>query len=192
MDRFVDVETVFPRRRLLGKRSNPGDDFAGSISVCSDQHGRLTGFLQLRSGKPAQAGICVIDHRAERLINLMTDRRRHLTQSRHPRHMRQLRSRFKQGLLCLLALGHIPAGPHVFNEIAACVDNGMAYCVKELDRAVRKKDPEVRLEVTPFTDCSVHPVDEPAGETLLLTVHPPPDRSPTSGDVLRMSAWALR
>src|SRR5215510_1373203 len=111
MYRVVDIKPVLPRWRFLDQRANPGDNFAGSMTVCNDQRGRLTRFLQVMSGKPAQASAGVVDHGGERLIDFMSNRRSHLSQRCHSRNMGQLRLRLLQRLFRSLALGHVAHDP---------------------------------------------------------------------------------
>src|ERR1700757_2616827 len=105
---LVDVDPVFLRRSLLGKGPNPLDDFTGSMSVSADHFGRIPRFLQVISCKPAQRSAGVIHNRGERLIDLMRDRGRHLSQGCNPRDMRKLSLCLAQGLLGALALRYIP------------------------------------------------------------------------------------
>src|SRR6266478_5227819 len=105
---FIDIQPSLLRRSFLDEGADPADDFAGSMAVCDDERRRLPGLLQVVSRKPAQTGAGVIHNRAERLVELVRNRGRHLSQSRHPSDMRQLRLRLTQRFFGLLALNKLP------------------------------------------------------------------------------------
>ena len=100
---MIDVHPVFLRRSFLRKGPNAVDDFTRSSSVCPDQFGRLPRLLDVTGGEPAQTGVNTIHNRAERLIDFMRDRGRHLSQGRHSCHMREFRLRTKQCFFRTLA-----------------------------------------------------------------------------------------
>ena len=95
------------QRRFLDQRANPSDDFAGSMTVGNDKRGGLTRFLQVMSGKPAQAGAGIVDHCGKRLIDFMSDGSSQLSQRRHARDVGQLHPCMVQGLFGPLALGDV-------------------------------------------------------------------------------------
>ncbi len=78
-DGVVHIDPVLARRRLLGQGANPGDDFAGSVTVGDDELGALPRLLQVLSREPVHARRGVVDHGGERLVDFMTDRGRQLS-----------------------------------------------------------------------------------------------------------------
>ena len=48
MNRFVDIEGILPRRRLLDESADPADDVYGSSAFVDGIAERLPGFLQIR------------------------------------------------------------------------------------------------------------------------------------------------
>jgi hypothetical protein len=83
-DHLVDVQLVLARRRLPDERTHPADDVAGSSPVPDYPIKGLPNLLQLRwlHIEPAQSGLCVGDHRGDRLIDLMGDGGRQLPHGR--------------------------------------------------------------------------------------------------------------
>jgi len=73
-----------PRRRILDQRADPAEDFTGPATLLDDGIDRLASFVENRwlDVKPAQSGIRVGDHRANRLIDFMGDRGRELSHGR--------------------------------------------------------------------------------------------------------------
>ena len=121
---LVDVQLILARRRLRDERANPADDVAGSSPIADDPIKRLPNLLRIGwlHIEPAQSGLCVGDHRGDRLIDLMGDRGRQLPHGRDAIGVRERLSFF----LRPPAFGHIHQGPHEFDHIAGWAENRVA------------------------------------------------------------------
>ena len=133
-DRIVDVQLVLAWCRLRDERANSADDIAGSSPLLDDPIKGLPNLLRIRwlDIEPAQSGLCVGDHRRDRLIDLMGDRGRQLP---HRRDAIGVRERLSF-LLRTPAFGHIHHGPHEFDDMAGCAENRVANGLDLSDLAV--------------------------------------------------------
>src|SRR5262245_64199125 len=87
---LVDVEPIFLRRSLFNQGANSGDDLARSLSVIHYKGNRISRFFQVSYIKPAQTGAGIVNKCAERLINFVGNRGRHLYQRSPPRYVSTL------------------------------------------------------------------------------------------------------
>jgi hypothetical protein len=152
-DRIVDVQPILARLRLRDERANPTDDVAGSSPIADDPIKRLLNLLRVRwlHIEPAQSGLCVGDHRGDRLIDLMSDRGRQLPHGRDAIGVRERLSLF----LRPPAFGHIHHGAHEFDHIAGWTENRVADGLDLSDLAVRMHNSIAYVPIYLFADCSL-------------------------------------
>ena len=99
--------------------------------------------------EPAQSGLCVGDHRGDRLIDLVGDRGRQLPHSRDAIGVRERLSFF----LRPPAFGHIHQGPHEFDHIAGWPENRVADGLDHSYLAARMHNSIAMVEIYLFPDC---------------------------------------
>ena len=89
---LVNVEAHFLCIGFLYERSNARDHLTRPITIADNAAHGVPRFVEVwgRRRKPAQRGIGVCDDGGERLVDFMSDGGSHLSQSCHPRNVRQL------------------------------------------------------------------------------------------------------
>jgi hypothetical protein len=90
---LVDFKPLRLRAGFLQGRTNPGDDVAGPLPIGDDIPHRPPHLPQAwgLACEPAQTGIAIVDDGGERLVHLMGNRGRQLSQGHHARDVCQFR-----------------------------------------------------------------------------------------------------
>ena len=109
---LVDVQRLLLGRRSAREGPNPRDHVARPPAVAGDGLQPVAHFVEIRRrpGQEAQAGVRVDDDARERLVDLVRDRRGHLSQGRDACDVRQLFLRLAHGLFRLLPFGDVAVG----------------------------------------------------------------------------------
>src|SRR3954447_6618045 len=126
MNNLVDGQRRHRWLALLRERPNPLDDLGCPIAVVDYALHGAAHLVQVRhvAREPAQAGAAIGDDGGERLIDLMRDRSRQLSQARDTSHMRELCPHIAQRLLSLICAdrrGDIGSDAPITEKLAFCV-----------------------------------------------------------------------
>ena len=105
----IDVQRLLLGRRSAREGSNPRDHVAGPPAVAGDGLQAVAHFVEIRrrTGQEAQAGVRVDDDARERLVDLVSDGRGHLSQRRDAATCASSACALRDGLFCLLPLGDV-------------------------------------------------------------------------------------
>ena len=97
-NRFIDIEGILPRRRLLDESTDPADDVDGSIAFSDGMTERFPDLRQMRwlGVQPVQSRLGIVDPRRNRLHDFMGNRGRQLPHRRDAIDVREFRLRFVQ------------------------------------------------------------------------------------------------
>ena len=106
---LVNIDARLFRIRFPHQRSNPSNHVTRPIAIADNAAHGLPRFIEVwsRPGKPAQRGTGICDDGGKGLVNFVGNGGRHLSQSRHPRDVKQLCLRLAQGIFSELALGQV-------------------------------------------------------------------------------------
>ena len=133
---LVEIEPHSLNGRPLEQGAHSSNDLAGVLAVLDDPFCGLHGLgkVRRRRGQPSQAGVSVGDDGGQRLIDFMSNGRRHFPQACDPCHMGQLRLRPPQRLFRLFALGDVFGERHQEPRHALGAGNE-GHVVADPDRA---------------------------------------------------------
>ena len=113
-DDVIEVERQLLHVGLFRERPDTSDHLACPVAVVRLTHSterRAAARSGVSRSSQRRAGLGVSDHRGERLVHFMSDGGRQFAQRRHPRDMREFRSRLAQLLLGLFRRSDIVPPP---------------------------------------------------------------------------------